>query len=270
MRSGRQGSSFASPRRCSRESTPPGCGPTPAKTTCRSPCVLDKGRPAARIALLIPTFSYLAYAGTGTSAFRPLSLYSRHSDGSGVCYSSRLRPITNMRPKIQTNNPWQFMADTHLVDWLEVKGFAADFYTDEDLHFEGAAAARRGTSPMTATHPEDHSNEMLNGLGAHLQWWRPPDVSRGKRLLLGHADRSDRQVYRGAAARWHGALAGRPGRALSQSDGRAGRPLGFPLHGAAAVLGVGFTAQGFDRNSPYTRMPGASILGPHGSSRHRP
>ena len=65
-----------------------------------------KGQPtSARIALLIPTFSYLAYAGTGTSAFRPLSLYSRHSDGSGVCYSSRLRPITNMRPKIADEQP---------------------------------------------------------------------------------------------------------------------------------------------------------------------
>ena len=27
------------------------------------------------------------------------SLYDLHSDGSGVCYSSRLRPILNMRPK---------------------------------------------------------------------------------------------------------------------------------------------------------------------------
>ena len=113
-----------------------------------------KGQPkSARIALLIPTFSYLAYAGTGTSAFRPLSLYSRHSDGSGVCYSSRLRPITNMRPKIQTNNPWQFMADTHLIDWLDVKQFDVDFLTDEDLHFEGAAALTPYKVVMTATHP---------------------------------------------------------------------------------------------------------------------
>ena len=35
-----------------------------------------------------------------------------------------------MRPKINTNNPWQFMADTHLVDWLEVKGFAVDVIDD--------------------------------------------------------------------------------------------------------------------------------------------
>jgi N,N-dimethylformamidase len=51
-----------------------------------------KGAPTSKVALLIPTFSYLAYAGTGTSAIRPLSLYSRHSDGSGVCYSRACAP----------------------------------------------------------------------------------------------------------------------------------------------------------------------------------
>ncbi|MGH9337258.1 MAG: N,N-dimethylformamidase beta subunit family domain-containing protein, partial [Vicinamibacteria bacterium] len=127
-----------------------------------------KGAPTSKIALLIPTFSYLAYAGTGTSAIRPLSLYSRHSDGSGVCYSSRLRPITNMRPKIDTRNPWQFMADTHLVDWLEVKGFEVDFLTDEDLHFEGRAALHPYRVVLTGTHPEYYSLQMLEGLRTYL------------------------------------------------------------------------------------------------------
>ena len=31
-----------------------------------------------------------------------------------------------MRPKATTRNPWQFMPDTHIVDWLEVKGFTAE------------------------------------------------------------------------------------------------------------------------------------------------
>jgi len=44
-----------------------------------------------------------------------------------------------MRPKIATRNPWQFMADTHLVDWLEAKDFTVDIITDHDLHAEGAA-----------------------------------------------------------------------------------------------------------------------------------
>jgi N,N-dimethylformamidase len=56
------------------------------------------------------------------------SLYDLHSDGSGVCYSSRLRPILNMRPKYSSwvggagSGLWQFNADTHLTDWLEREG----------------------------------------------------------------------------------------------------------------------------------------------------
>ncbi|MDT8872109.1 hypothetical protein RAA17_15430 [Komagataeibacter rhaeticus] len=30
------------------------------------------------------------------------SLYDRHSDGSGIMISSRLRPVLNMRPKYQS------------------------------------------------------------------------------------------------------------------------------------------------------------------------
>ncbi len=216
-----------------------------------------KGRPAAKIALLIPTFSYLAYAGTGTSAFRPLSLYSRHSDGSGVSYSSRLRPITNMRPKIQTNNPWQFMADTHLVDWLEVKGFDVDFYTDEDLHFEGAAVFAPYKVVMTATHPEYYSLEMLNGLRTYLNgggrlmylggngfYWVTPMDPTGRYIEVRRRDGTEH--WQGAPGEHYHSLTGEPG-GLWRFRGMA--PQQF--------FGVGFTAQGFDRNSPYTRMPGS-------------
>ncbi len=223
-----------------------------------------KGQPtSARIALLIPTFSYLAYAGTGTSAFRPLSLYSRHSDGSGVCYSSRLRPITNMRPKIQTNNPWQFMADTHLVDWLEVKGFDVDFLTDEDLHFEGAAAAR-----ALQGRDDGHAPRVLLDRdaqrAAHLpERRRPADVPGRQRLLLGDADGSDRPLHRGAAARRHRALAGRAGRALPQPHRRARRPVAIPWHGAAAVLRRRLHGPGL-RSQPavHAACPAASIRAP--------
>ena len=216
-----------------------------------------KGRPAAKIALLIPTFSYLAYGGTGTSAFRPLSLYSRHSDGSGVCYSSRLRPITNMRPKIQTNNPWQFMADTHLVDWLEVKGFTVDFYSDEDLHFEGASLLAPYKVVLTATHPEYYSIEMHNALRAYLNaggrlmylggngfYWVTPMDPTGRFIEVRRRDGTEH--WQGAPGEHYHSLTGEPG-GLWRFRGMA--PQQF--------FGVGFTAQGFDRNQPYRRQPGS-------------
>src|SRR3546814_20161656 len=69
----------------------------------------------------MPTFTYMAYGnerilesgGVDPEATyavqkedrfivenRLLSLYDIHSDGSAVCYSSRLRPILNMRPRV--------------------------------------------------------------------------------------------------------------------------------------------------------------------------
>ncbi len=216
-----------------------------------------KGAPTSKVALLIPTFSYLAYAGTGTSGIRPLSLYSRHSDGSGVCYSSRLRPITNMRPKIDTRNPWQFMADTHLVDWLEVKGFEVDFLTDEDLHAGGASALAPYRVVLTATHPEYYSLEMLEGFRAYLEdggrlmymggngfYWVTPMDPTGRFIEVRRRDGTEH--WQGAPGEHHHSLTGEPG-GLWRFRGMA--PQQF--------FGVGFTAQGFDRNSPFRRMPGS-------------
>ena len=81
------------------------------------------GNPTAEVAVLLPTFTYLAYANerhwwdapveemTGQTlaeilnpedrwsyANAQLSVYDWHLDGTGTCYSSRNRPITNMRP----------------------------------------------------------------------------------------------------------------------------------------------------------------------------
>ena len=127
---------------------------------------------AARIAFLLPTVEYMAYANEHLAFDGPLgelltgqlptlnanqlflnehreygsSLYDTHSDGSGVCYSSRLRPILNMRPKAET--PWacfgedatnarEFILDMYVVDWLTHFGFEHDVITDEDVHREG-------------------------------------------------------------------------------------------------------------------------------------
>ncbi|MFB3103435.1 MAG: N,N-dimethylformamidase beta subunit family domain-containing protein, partial [Pseudomonadales bacterium] len=65
-----------------------------------------------------------------------LSTYDTHSDGSGVRYASRLRPVLNMAPK---THMWSFNADTHILGWLENQGVEYDVITDEDLHKEGSA-----------------------------------------------------------------------------------------------------------------------------------
>jgi len=217
-----------------------------------------QGTATAKIALLIPTFSYLAYASTGSSSFpRRMSTYAGHTDGSGVTYSTRLRPVTDMRPKIASRNPWQFMADTHLVDWLDVKGFDVDIITDGDLHFEGPELLEPYNVIMTGTHPEYYSWEMLQGMRTYLEqggrmmymggngfYWVTPMDPTGTFIELRRRDGTE--AWQGAPGESHHSLTGEPG-GLWRFRGLAPQWL----------VGVGFTAQGFDRNSPFQRMPGS-------------
>jgi N,N-dimethylformamidase len=216
-----------------------------------------KGTAAARIAFLIPTFSYLAYGGTGTSGFNILSNYAHHTDGSGIGYSSRLRPITNMRPKISTRNPWQFMEDTYIVDWLEEKGFTVDIITDQDLHFEGAALLAPYKAVVTGSHPEYYSQPMMDGLHTYLEkggrlmymggngfYWVTPMDPSGRFIELRRRDGTEH---------WQGA----PGESYHSLTGEPGGLWRFRGLPPQRYFGVGFTAQGFDKNSPYKRMPGS-------------
>ena len=115
-------------------------------------------KPQARICILIPTFTYTVYAniarGNTNSEMRQrmddwgaqkysaddhteygVSTYNYHSDGSGISYSSRRRPIITMRSNVISypgvpGSGWRhFPADSHLWYWLEVKGQSnnADF-----------------------------------------------------------------------------------------------------------------------------------------------
>ena len=202
------------------------------------------GTATAKIAFLVPTVSYLAYAGTGGTGFQPMSLYSTHTDGSGVTYSSRLRPITNMRPKIDTRNPWQFMADTHLVDWLEVKGFTVDVVTDGDLHTEGAALLEPYNVVLTGTHPEYYSWEMLQGLRSYLEQGGRLMYMGGNGFYWVTPVDPTGDVHRGAAARRHRALAGGPGGGPPQPDRRAGRVVALPRPGPAVAGGRGVHGAG--------------------------
>ena len=216
-----------------------------------------KGTATAKIAFLVPTFSYLAYGTTGNQSINILSNYAHHTDGSGIGYSSRLRPITNMRPKITTRNPWQFMEDTYIVDWLNVKGLAADVITDQDLHFEGAALLAPYKVVLTGSHPEYYSREMLEGLHAYLGkggrvmymggngfYWVTPMDPNGRFIELRRRDGTEH---------WQGA----PGESYHSLTGEPGGLWRFRGIPPQRYFGVGFTAQGFDKGSPYKRMPGS-------------
>ena len=100
------------------------------------------------------------------------STYDTHSDGSGVCHVSRLRPIVNTRP---TGRLWNLFLDLCLLDWLEVHDQPYDVITDDDLHAEGLPLLDAYPVVLTGCHPEYFSREMMDALAAYL--------GRGGRLM---------------------------------------------------------------------------------------
>jgi N,N-dimethylformamidase len=158
-----------------------------------------KGEPTADVLLVLPTFTYMAYAnerlvfdsetvealGAGATDYTVdpadayllkhpelgISMYDTHSDGSGSMYSSRLRPIPNVRPKYRfwcTDAPERFAADLYIVDWLEHIGQGYDVATDEDLHRDGLELLDSYRVVLTGTHPEYCTAAMISAVDAYL------------------------------------------------------------------------------------------------------
>ncbi|MEQ9491276.1 MAG: LamG-like jellyroll fold domain-containing protein [Alphaproteobacteria bacterium] len=233
---------------------------------------------SSSVVLLISTATYMAYANarsdinmpfaevkeghipvlTGEDVFLQenkgygFSTYDKHSDETGVCYSSRLRPIFNMRPK---TGLWSLNADTHVTDWLVAIDQPFDVVTDEDLHKEGLQAIAPYRVVVTGAHPEYWSTAMVDALVAYQQ--------RGGRLMyLGGNGFYWRTAY-------HDELPGvievrraengmrfqsaEPGEYYHSFNGELGglwRRLGTPPN---ALVGAGTVATGFDSASYYRR-----------------
>ncbi|AIV63623.1 concanavalin A-like lectin/glucanases superfamily protein [Burkholderia pseudomallei K42] len=244
----------------------------------------------AKICFLLPTASYMAYAnehfatnpwGGELMWYRATvlnpdhiflnehreyghSCYDRHSDNSPVYYSSRLRPILNMRPSQQCilggfgSSLWQFNADTHIIDWLTEQGFDFDVVTDEDVHYGGLAQLDPYNVVITGSHPEYYSKQMWDAvydftqqggrlmyLGANGFYWRCGFHQSQRGVLeIRRAEGGSRasepptgEYYLSTTGEYSG-LWRRQGRRSPQ-----------------VIAGVGFTAEGFDVSSYYRQTP---------------
>lgn len=250
------------------------------------PFFVRPARPTAATAVLMPTFTYLAYANEHLSFEAPiaqaicsnvpivteeeihwkaqeeygLSTYDVHSDGGGVCYSSWRRPILNMRPRYRmpaTNVPWAFPADLSLIWWLDHMGHDCDILTDHDLDRDGAAALTPYKAVITGTHPEYHSERMLDGIEDYLSGGGHMLYLGGNGFYWVTAVRPDEpwcievrkldsgsRAWQAAPGEGHLATTGeRSG--LWRSRGRAPQKL----------VGLGFTTEGMDESKPFERLP---------------
>ena len=247
------------------------------------------GKPTAKIAYLAPTATYSAYANMAPAPYAPTSellsdrllilqpwdqfldgrpqfgasLYDAHSDGSGVCYSSRLRPVVNMRPKTMfgmipgpSSLCW-YNADTHLTDWLEAQGFDFDVITDEDLDRDGLALLRPYRVVVTGTHPEYTSTAMWEALKAFTE-------AGGRLMYMGGNGFYWRVAYsedapgamevrrgEGGVRTWEA----EPGEYYQAFDGGYGGLWRNQNRAPQRLAGAGFIALGLDRCSYFRRMP---------------
>ena len=232
-----------------------------------------RGESRSPIVFLAPTLSYLAYANWHAGDYyQPedhlaidvplLGLYDKHRDGVGCCYSSRLRPVVNMRPHYHlplVRGAHQFPADLHLVDWLEEKDFDVDVVTDEDLHDEGIDLLRRYRVVVTGSHPEYWTARMLESLASYLEQGGRVMYLGGNGFYWVTSLAPERphviEVRRGR--RGTGTWRGSPGDDFHSTTGEPGglwRDRGFPPQ---RLVGVGFTTQGLDRALPFERAAGA-------------
>ena len=247
------------------------------------------GKPTAKIAVIMPTTSYMAYAnehlannagGAELLVYRvPVmqqqnmylsehreyggSLYDTHTDGSGLCLSTRLRPILSMRPKYDhflSQAPWQYPADLHLICWLEMQGYDYDVLTDEDVTYDGLRLLEGYNVLITGSHPEHVVGSQLDALHNYKQ--------RGGRLMYMGADgfywvHSYHPAYedrgRGVMTEMRRCESGirtwraDPGEYYHQGSGELGgmwRYRGRYLH---TVGGTGMSAEGFDISTYYSR-----------------
>lgn len=254
-----------------------------------------KGGTTAPIAVLLPTLTYLAYAnerlredpdqaepgepGSGLKAdpqfgldprdemlaARPdlgLSLYDLHVDGSPNCYSTSRRPILNMRPDYRmwlTHAPRHLGADLYLIDWLTEQGFEYDVLTDDDLDDRGQGLLDPYQVVLTGSHPEYWTESMLVGLEGYLD-------DGGRLMYLGGngfywvTSRDPQRPYIAEVRRGNGGTRNwdsPPGETHHSTTGEPGglwRHRGRPPN---RLVGVGFTSQGWQDDTPGYRLASA-------------
>ncbi|MBO0729663.1 MAG: hypothetical protein J2P57_10425 [Acidimicrobiaceae bacterium] len=234
--------------------------------------------------VLMPTASYLAYANDHPASDGQMaeavagktpvvlegdlllhehrewgmSCYDLHADGSGVAYSTLLRPLLNMRPTHRYHvGAWQLPADLAVLSWLDAQGIGYEVATDEDLQRDGAGLLDPYRVVLTGTHPEYYSTKMLDALegwvgaggrlvyiGANGFYWRvafEPSRPGVMEIRRGHAGS---RAWESAPGETHLATTGEQG-GMWRHLGRAPQKL----------TGVGYAAQGFDRSGWYRRLP---------------
>ncbi|NDB13937.1 MAG: N,N-dimethylformamidase large subunit [Betaproteobacteria bacterium] len=245
--------------------------------------VPPKGQARSKIAVLVSTYTYTVYGNHarpewfadpawresyidqvqswGAYPHNPgehqdfgLSTYNSHPDGSGIGLVSWRRPMLNLRmgyltypyPEIRASGLRHYPADSHLLMWLKHHKLDFDLVTDEELHREGLDRLRPYQTLITGSHPEYHSEAMLDALqnyrdqggkliylgGNGFYWKIALDPAREGIIEVRRAE--------GGIRAW----AAEPGEYFHQFDSEYGGLWRRNARPPQQLVGVGFTAQG--------------------------
>jgi N,N-dimethylformamidase len=246
------------------------------------------GKPRGKVCYIASTFTYQVYGnfsrGLYDEPFRKrvadwkaaannpddnkdygLSTYNFHRDGSGVAYSSYLRPLLSWRPDYLTFNDAagsglrHLPADTHLTGWLDRMGIAYDVVTDHDLHEKGVEILASYKVVMTGTHPEYHTERTLDALQAYIE-------TGGRLMYLGgngfywRVALSDNVPGAIEVRRTEGGIRtwpAEPGEYYHAFDGAYGGLWRRSDRPPNLLCGIGFSSQGTFVGDSYRQMPAA-------------
>ncbi|MBA0050082.1 N,N-dimethylformamidase [Streptomyces sp. AJS327] len=193
------------------------------------------------------------------------SLYDTHTDGSGVAYSSRLRPVLNLRPHYHnwlSGHVRHLAADLFILGWLRSlaaadSAYDVDVVLDEDLHREGPRLLAGHRVVVTGSHPEYWSRDMMDSLSGYLG-------DGGRLMYLGgngfywvtsaFEDRPHLvEVRRGNSGTrcWDSP----PGELHHSATGDHGGLWRFNGYVPQRLVGVGMASQGWGQAAGYRRLP---------------
>lgn len=255
------------------------------------PAFLGPAEDAVRkpILLVMPTFTYMAYANEDLisffqqfevhalhdekiqhvarsrqvphSAALGVSAYDLHADGSGVHFSSSLRPVLDMRADYRfwayTSGTRSFPADLYLLQWLNQNGYEFDVCTDLEVHRGGAGFLDDYQAVLLGSHPEYHSREILDALAGYRDDGGKLCYLGGNGLYwvtgLANEDAQIIEVRRGHVGirTWES----EPGEVTLVSSWEPGGLWRFRGRPPQRIVGVGMAAQG-GASRPY-HLPAA-------------
>lgn len=240
----------------------------------------------ADVLLLFSTNTYLAYANDRLAALEEVlsqvmphelvmpddekylhehdelgrSCYDTHSDGTPVRYSSRRRPIINVRPGFPNwlaGSYRHFPADLYLLEWIARSGLSFHVATDEEVETDGIDLFRRYKTVVTCSHPEYWTLKGLDALQEYLThggrimylggngfyWVTSVDPDRPWIVEI-RRDNSGTRCWNAPAGERTHLYGGVPG-GLWRWRGR----------GPNTLLGVGFASEGWNVAQSFERQP---------------